>query len=62
MDLDTGAPLDDLTPEALSWCKGVGCQATKLSDILDTNDSNVMKGIQEGIDRLTLKDIQTEIN
>ena len=51
MDLDTGAPLDELTPEALAWCKGVGCQATKLSDILDTNDSNVMKGIKEGIDR-----------
>ena len=51
MDLDTGAPLDDLTPEAIAWCRGIGCQANKLSEILDTNDTTVMKAIQDGIDR-----------
>ena len=51
MTLDTGAPLDDLTPEAITWCKDVGCQATKLSDILNNNDEKVMKAIQDGITR-----------
>ena len=51
LDLDTGVPLDELTPEAVAWCRGIGCQATKLSDILNNNDEKVMKAIQEGMDR-----------
>ena len=51
IDLDTGTPLDDLTPEAVAWCRGVGCQANKLSDILNNNDETVMKAIQEGMNR-----------
>ena len=51
MDLDNGSPLDDLTAEALAWCRAIGCLANKLSDILNNNDEKVMKAIQEGMDR-----------
>ena len=50
-NLDTGTPLNDLTPEAVAWCRSVGCQASTLSDILNNNDETMMKAIQEGMDR-----------
>lgn len=34
MDLDTGAPKDELHPETISWCKSLGVEYTKLSEIL----------------------------
>lgn len=34
MDPDTGAPKDELHPEALNWMKSLGLEYTKLSEIL----------------------------
>lgn len=34
MDLDTGAPKDELHPETIAWCKSLGVEHTKLSEIL----------------------------
>lgn len=34
MDFDTGAPKDELHPETIAWCKSLGVQHTKLSEIL----------------------------
>ena len=44
-------PTNELTPETVEWCKSVGSNATKVSDILSGPDGYVMKAIQDGIDR-----------
>lgn len=49
------SPTDNLSGPALDWCKSVGSQATKVSDILDGKDAAVLKAIQEGIDRANKK-------
>uniref|UniRef100_T1IW95 long-chain-fatty-acid--CoA ligase n=1 Tax=Strigamia maritima TaxID=126957 RepID=T1IW95_STRMM len=49
LDMDTLLPSDRLTSQALSWCQSVGCQATTVSEILQTNDADVMSRIQVGI-------------
>lgn len=51
MNLDTGEPQDSLTPACIDWCRSVGSQAKTLQDILSGPDANVMRAIQEGIDR-----------
>ncbi|CAO1373964.1 unnamed protein product [Diamesa hyperborea] len=52
MAADTGAPLDDLSPETIKWLEGMNLKYTKLSEILDAGpNSAVVKSIQEGIDR-----------
>ena len=51
IDADSMVPKDDLTPFAMQWCKGLGCNARTLSDILMRNDEKVLKAIQDGIDR-----------
>jgi len=32
---ETGEPFDMLTPVAIDWCQSVGCNLTKVSDIID---------------------------
>jgi long-chain-fatty-acid--CoA ligase ACSBG len=51
VDPDSMLPLDTLTPDAREWCQAQGSKATTVSEILDTKDEPVLRGIQEGIDR-----------
>ena len=51
MDPDTTEPTDQLMPVAVEFCKSVGCNATTMSEILASNDENLMKAIQSGLDR-----------
>ena len=51
MNLDSGEPMDSLTPACIEWCRSVGSSAKTLQDILMGPDANVMRAIQEGIDR-----------
>ena len=44
-------PTNSLTPEAVEWCRSVGSNATNVTDILSGPDSNVLKAVQEGIDK-----------
>ena len=52
VDPETAFPLDELAGPALDWCKAQGSQAKSVSDVLDTKDEAVLKGIQAGIDRV----------
>ncbi|XP_058821298.1 very long-chain-fatty-acid--CoA ligase bubblegum [Topomyia yanbarensis] len=58
VDLDSGEPKDDLTPETIAWCKGLGVEYSKLSQIIAAGPCpKVMQAIQEGIDRANKKAI-----
>ncbi|XP_067414181.1 long-chain-fatty-acid--CoA ligase ACSBG2 isoform X3 [Emydura macquarii macquarii] len=46
---ETGEPDDDLTPEAIAYCLGLGSKATKVSDIVGGKDKAVYAAIQKGI-------------
>jgi len=50
VDPDTMEPSSQLTPAALDWCRSVGSDANTVEDIVNGPDSNVMRGIQKGID------------
>ncbi|NWI63722.1 ACBG2 ligase, partial [Todus mexicanus] len=50
VDLDTGEPGDDLTPEAIEYCQRLGSKATKVSEIISGKDKAVYAAIQKGID------------
>ena len=52
MDADSGVPQDQLADLAVDWCTAQGSQASTVSAILDAQDPVVLKGIQEGIDRV----------
>ena len=47
---DMKNPTDNLDPFAIDWCKSIGSNATKVSEILSGPDSNVLNAIQDGID------------
>ncbi|XP_064084621.1 long-chain-fatty-acid--CoA ligase ACSBG2-like isoform X1 [Macrobrachium nipponense] len=51
MNMDTGEPLDALTPAAIEWCRSVGSRANTIQDVLAGPDVNIMRAIQDGIDR-----------
>lgn len=55
MDSETGEPLDELTPEAKQFCRQIGSNATKVSEIVSTQDEAVYKAIQTGIDKVNKK-------
>lgn len=38
MNVDTGEPLDALSPDARKWAKGLGSKAKSLSEVLQTKD------------------------
>jgi long-chain-fatty-acid--CoA ligase ACSBG len=44
-------PTNALTPEAVEWCRSVGSNATKVTDILNGPDAAALNGIQAGIDK-----------
>ncbi|XP_035699558.1 long-chain-fatty-acid--CoA ligase ACSBG2-like isoform X1 [Branchiostoma floridae] len=51
MDAETGAPTDDLTQQAIDFCRKVGSQATKASEIAEGRDTIITEAIQAGITR-----------
>lgn len=51
MNLDSGEPLDTLAPGCIEWCRSVGSSAKTIQDVLAGPDANIMRAIQEGIDR-----------
>ena len=53
---DTGLPSDNLTPQAIDWCKSIGSNATKVSELL-TGDECVKTAIQNGIDQANEKSV-----
>lgn len=46
---ETGAPEDELTPEAVELCRKLGSNATRVSDIAGGRDRLIHTAIQEGI-------------
>lgn len=52
MDLDSGAPKDELHPETIAWCKSLGVEYTKLTEIIAAGPCpKVFKAISDGIAR-----------
>ncbi|XP_050431822.1 very long-chain-fatty-acid--CoA ligase bubblegum [Adelges cooleyi] len=52
---ETTEPLDDLTPEVISWLKSQNCDYTKVSEIIANKPKEVMEAIQKGIDKANKK-------
>ncbi|XP_077634109.1 long-chain-fatty-acid--CoA ligase ACSBG2-like isoform X4 [Crocuta crocuta] len=50
MDGITGQPMDDLSMEAINFCRNLGSHVSTVSEILELRDPLVYKAIQEGID------------
>jgi len=44
-------PTDDLLPEAVEWCRSIGSNANKVTEILKEADAEVYNAIQVGIDK-----------
>ncbi|XP_044274953.1 long-chain-fatty-acid--CoA ligase ACSBG2 isoform X2 [Varanus komodoensis] len=49
VNLDTGEPEDELTPEAIELLHKLGSKATKVSDIVNSKDAAVFTAIQKGV-------------
>ncbi|XP_010870129.4 long-chain-fatty-acid--CoA ligase ACSBG2 isoform X2 [Esox lucius] len=49
---DTGAPEDELTPEAIELCRKLGSSATRVSEIAGGRDRVIHAAIQDGINRV----------
>ncbi|NWV69496.1 ACBG2 ligase, partial [Malurus elegans] len=49
VDVETGEPGDELTPEALEYCRKLGSQASTVSEIISSKDQAVYAAIQKGI-------------
>uniref|UniRef100_A0A3B5APA1 Long-chain-fatty-acid--CoA ligase ACSBG1 n=1 Tax=Stegastes partitus TaxID=144197 RepID=A0A3B5APA1_9TELE len=52
VDTESMEPTEELSIEAVEFCKQVGSQATKVSDVTEGRDKEVHQAIQEGIDRV----------
>ncbi|XP_029439013.1 long-chain-fatty-acid--CoA ligase ACSBG2-like isoform X1 [Rhinatrema bivittatum] len=52
VDPNTGEPQDELTPEAVQFCQQLGSRATRVSEVITSEDPAVYKAIQEGIERV----------
>ncbi|XP_069562624.1 long-chain-fatty-acid--CoA ligase ACSBG2-like isoform X1 [Brachyistius frenatus] len=52
---DNGEPTDELTPEALDFCRQHGVTATKVSEILANKESALYKAIQEGMENVNAR-------
>ncbi|XP_067888550.1 long-chain-fatty-acid--CoA ligase ACSBG2-like isoform X2 [Heterodontus francisci] len=50
LDNETGAPLDELAPAAIAFCRKYGCSATHVSEVVSFSDPMLYKAIQTGID------------
>ncbi|XP_047656349.1 long-chain-fatty-acid--CoA ligase ACSBG2 isoform X2 [Tachysurus fulvidraco] len=49
---ETGVPEDELTPEAVEWCRKLGSSSTRVSEICGGRDHLVYTAIQDGINRV----------
>ncbi|XP_036616384.1 long-chain-fatty-acid--CoA ligase ACSBG2 isoform X2 [Trichosurus vulpecula] len=49
---DTGEPKDELSPEALDFCRKLGSKSKKVSDIVDGRDRLVYEAIEKGIEEV----------
>ncbi|XP_040393107.1 long-chain-fatty-acid--CoA ligase ACSBG2 isoform X5 [Cygnus olor] len=49
IDVESGEPGDDLTPEAIEFCQKLGSKATKVSEIISSKDKAIYAAIQKGI-------------
>ena len=49
VDPITLEPLPTLSPLSLEWCESIGSKAKTVDDIIDINEEQVSKAIQEGI-------------
>ncbi|XP_072458077.1 long-chain-fatty-acid--CoA ligase ACSBG2 isoform X2 [Notamacropus eugenii] len=52
VNLDTGEPEDDLSPEALEFCQKLGSKSKKVSDIVNGKDRLVYEAIEKGIEEV----------
>ncbi|XP_061540171.1 long-chain-fatty-acid--CoA ligase ACSBG2 isoform X1 [Phycodurus eques] len=52
---DDGAPLDELTPDAVELCKKLGSKATRVSELAGGHDRAVNAAVQEVINRVNEK-------
>ena len=50
-------PTDNLDSFAVDWCRSIGSNATKVSEILSGPDGDVLNAIQDGIDQANKKAI-----
>ena len=50
MDPLTGKPTDSLDPEAIALVSALGSTATKVSEVIDSEDAVVFKAIQTGLE------------
>lgn len=52
---DNGEPTDRLSPEALDFCRRLGVNATKVSEVIGNKEAAVYNAIQEGLERVNAK-------
>lgn len=50
MHPETAEPMDDLTPEVISWLSSLNCNFTKVSEVVANKPKEVLDAIQKGID------------
>ncbi|XP_076007432.1 long-chain-fatty-acid--CoA ligase ACSBG2-like [Genypterus blacodes] len=55
VNAESGAPEDELTPEAVALCRKLGSNATRVSEIAGGRDQVIHAAIQEGINRVNEK-------
>ncbi|KAL7828954.1 hypothetical protein SRHO_G00325880 [Serrasalmus rhombeus] len=55
VNADTGAPEDELTPDALEFCQKLGSTSTRVSEIAGGRDRLIHTAIQEGINSVNEK-------
>lgn len=55
VNIETGAPEDELTPEAVELCRKLGSNATRVSEIAGGRDRAVNAAIQDAITRVNEK-------
>ncbi|XP_060035530.1 long-chain-fatty-acid--CoA ligase ACSBG1 isoform X1 [Erinaceus europaeus] len=55
VDPDTLEPTDQLTEQAVEFCRRMGSQATRVSQVVGLQDQAVHRAVEEGIRRVNLK-------
>lgn len=55
MNAESAVPEDELTPEAIEFCRRLGSDATRVSEITGSKDREIHAAIQEGINRVNEK-------
>ncbi|XP_069061776.1 long-chain-fatty-acid--CoA ligase ACSBG2-like isoform X2 [Pleurodeles waltl] len=55
VDLESGEPQDDLTPEAIQLCQQLGSSATRVSEVVRSKDPAINDAINRGMERVNQK-------